>query len=417
MRPKSARIVGNGCLDRFFFANIAGDSSALRLRLSRSRPVAAVSFSIFLPIKATLAPSEASSCAVQRPRPEPPPVTIGDLPGEQSGAEDRGVTDGGVHVAKLIKLRCKVRCPCCQINADRLWQSLMDLAKIGATDKGGVRRLTLTDVDRQGRDQFVRWCKEAGLAVEVDGIGNIFAPPRRRRSRCAARRHGQPSRFAALGRQVRRRLRRHGRAGSRAHAERRGRAHARAAGGRVLDQRGRLALRAYPDGFGGFCRSFSLGKHSGKQGRRRHQRARCAEPDRLRRQRRSRTSWAPTSRRTSSRGRCWRQTKTTIGVVLGALGQRWFDVRITGQDSHAGPDAHGNAQGRAARGEPAGAGSQPHRHDLPRLRARHRGLHAGQAQFAQRRAGRSAHDGGSAECEGLHAHGDGRGPGKNHSGK
>jgi len=62
-----------------------------------------------------------------------------------------------------------------QINADRLWRSLMDLAKIGATDKGGVRRLTLTDVDRQGRDQFVRWCKEAGLAVEVDGIGNIFA--------------------------------------------------------------------------------------------------------------------------------------------------------------------------------------------------------------------------------------------------
>jgi N-carbamoyl-L-amino-acid hydrolase len=30
-------------------------------------------------------------------------------------------------------------------------------------------------------------------------------------------------------------------------------------------------------------------------------------------------------------------TKTTIGVVLGALGQRWFDVAITGQDSHAGP--------------------------------------------------------------------------------
>src|SRR5262249_54427786 len=43
------------------------------------------------------------------------------------------------------------------------------------TQKGGVRRLTLTDVDRRGRDQFVQWCKEAGLAIQVDGIGNIFA--------------------------------------------------------------------------------------------------------------------------------------------------------------------------------------------------------------------------------------------------
>ena len=62
-----------------------------------------------------------------------------------------------------------------QINADRLWGSLMEMAKIGATPKGGVKRLTLTDLDRQGRDRFVGWCKEAGLAVTVDGVGNIFA--------------------------------------------------------------------------------------------------------------------------------------------------------------------------------------------------------------------------------------------------
>ena len=42
-----------------------------------------------------------------------------------------------------------------QINSERLWRSLMDLAQIGATEKGGVRRLTLTDSDRRGRDQFV----------------------------------------------------------------------------------------------------------------------------------------------------------------------------------------------------------------------------------------------------------------------
>jgi len=62
-----------------------------------------------------------------------------------------------------------------RINPERLWGSLMDMAKIGATPKGGVKRLTLTDLDRQGRDRFVGWCKEAGLAVSVDGVGNIFA--------------------------------------------------------------------------------------------------------------------------------------------------------------------------------------------------------------------------------------------------
>jgi beta-ureidopropionase / N-carbamoyl-L-amino-acid hydrolase len=62
-----------------------------------------------------------------------------------------------------------------RIDGGRLWGSLMDMAKIGATPKGGVKRLTLTDLDRQGRDRFVGWCKEAGLSISVDGVGNIFA--------------------------------------------------------------------------------------------------------------------------------------------------------------------------------------------------------------------------------------------------
>ena len=57
----------------------------------------------------------------------------------------------------------------------RLWQSLMDLARIGATPKGGVCRLALTDLDRQGRDLFVQWAREAGCSIRVDAIGNIFA--------------------------------------------------------------------------------------------------------------------------------------------------------------------------------------------------------------------------------------------------
>ena len=61
-----------------------------------------------------------------------------------------------------------------RINGQRLWDSLMDLAKIGATPKGGVCRLTLTDLDKQGRDLVIRWAVNAGMTVMIDKIGNVF---------------------------------------------------------------------------------------------------------------------------------------------------------------------------------------------------------------------------------------------------
>lgn len=61
------------------------------------------------------------------------------------------------------------------INGQRLWNSLMEMAKIGATAKGGVCRLALTDLDREGRDLFVRWAEEAGCTITVDRMGNVFA--------------------------------------------------------------------------------------------------------------------------------------------------------------------------------------------------------------------------------------------------
>ncbi|MEA9391224.1 Zn-dependent hydrolase [Acerihabitans sp. TG2] len=61
-----------------------------------------------------------------------------------------------------------------RINGQRLWDSLMELAKIGATPKGGCCRLTLTDLDRQGRDLVIGWGKDAGLAISIDKIGNVF---------------------------------------------------------------------------------------------------------------------------------------------------------------------------------------------------------------------------------------------------
>jgi len=62
-----------------------------------------------------------------------------------------------------------------KVNGTRLWDSLMEMAKIGATEKGGVCRLALTDLDREARDLFVTWCKEAGCTIKIDKMGNIFA--------------------------------------------------------------------------------------------------------------------------------------------------------------------------------------------------------------------------------------------------
>jgi beta-ureidopropionase / N-carbamoyl-L-amino-acid hydrolase len=61
-----------------------------------------------------------------------------------------------------------------RVNGPRLWDSLMTLAKIGATPKGGVCRLTLTDLDKQGRDLVLGWAREAGMEITIDKIGNGF---------------------------------------------------------------------------------------------------------------------------------------------------------------------------------------------------------------------------------------------------
>ncbi len=61
-----------------------------------------------------------------------------------------------------------------RIDGVRLWNSLMELARIGATPKGGVCRLALTDLDKQGRDLVLSWAVQAGMSVRVDKIGNAF---------------------------------------------------------------------------------------------------------------------------------------------------------------------------------------------------------------------------------------------------
>jgi N-carbamoyl-L-amino-acid hydrolase len=62
-----------------------------------------------------------------------------------------------------------------RINGPRLWDSLMEMAKIGATPAGGVNRLTLTDLDRESRDLFATWCRKAGCTITIDRMGTMFA--------------------------------------------------------------------------------------------------------------------------------------------------------------------------------------------------------------------------------------------------
>lgn len=62
-----------------------------------------------------------------------------------------------------------------ECNQQRLWDDHMALAVFGATPKGGMGRLALTDDDKKARDLFVKWSKEAGCEVRVDAVGNIFA--------------------------------------------------------------------------------------------------------------------------------------------------------------------------------------------------------------------------------------------------
>ena len=61
-----------------------------------------------------------------------------------------------------------------RVNGDRLWDSLMDMAKIGPGIAGGNNRQTLTDEDSEGRHLFKRWCEDAGMTMGVDTMGNMF---------------------------------------------------------------------------------------------------------------------------------------------------------------------------------------------------------------------------------------------------
>lgn len=61
------------------------------------------------------------------------------------------------------------------INTQRLWDSIMEMAKIGPGIAGGSNRQALTDEDSEGRHLFCKWCEEAGMSISIDQMGTIFA--------------------------------------------------------------------------------------------------------------------------------------------------------------------------------------------------------------------------------------------------
>ena len=223
-----------------------------------------------------------------------------------------------------------------RIDGQRLWRSLMELAKIGATPKGGVRRITLTEEDRQGRELFARWAREAGLEMRCDAIGNLFA--RREGADPAAppvmvgsHLDSQPSGGRFDG----------------AYGVMAGLEIVRTLNDRGLRTRAPLEVASFTNeegsrfaptmmGSGVFTGTYSLNQvlenrdvegvtvraaleSIGARGE--------AKPHKV----------GAYFEVHIEQGPVLEDTGTTIGVVQGALGQRWFDVVLSGQDAHAGP--------------------------------------------------------------------------------
>ena len=223
-----------------------------------------------------------------------------------------------------------------KVDGERLWQSLMDLARIGATPKGGVKRITLTDLDRQGRDRFVEWCKAAGMTIRVDAIGNIFArrpgtdnslPPVMTGSHLDTQPSGGKfdGAYGVLaGLEVVRRLNELG--------------IQTCAPIEVAAWTNEEGSRFVPTmmGSGVYASIYTAEKmHAQKDvdgvsvGDALRAIGYCGEAKPVK--------VGAYFEAHIEQGPVLENTKTTIGAVQGALGQRWFDVEMTGPDSHAGP--------------------------------------------------------------------------------
>ena len=222
-----------------------------------------------------------------------------------------------------------------RIDADRLWTSLMDLATIGATAKGGVKRLALTELDRQARDRVCGWMREAGCEIRIDSLGNIFGlrPGRLNTEPVGVGSHidTQPSggRFdgnygVLAGLEVLRTL-----------------------NDRAITTERPVAVAIWTNeegsrftpvmmGSGAYANAFSLAHCLGQ----------CDLDGTSVAQALAAIGYAGSDEAPRfaayfephiEQGPVLEAEGITIGAVSGALGQRWFDLELLGQDAHAGP--------------------------------------------------------------------------------
>lgn len=227
-----------------------------------------------------------------------------------------------------------------RVDGKRLWQSLMELARIGATDKGGVCRLALTDLDRQGRDLVVGWARELGCTVRVDAIGNIFMRRAGRRADLPPVVTGshidtQPTggkfdgNYGVLaGLEVLRTLNDHGIV-TEAPVE-------------VAVWTNEEGSRFVPVmmGSGVYCGAFTLEdvlEQRDRDGVSVGQALRAIGYDGSEPAVASPGAVAAYFEAHIEQGPVLEANDTVIGVVEGALGQRWYDVTVTGMEAHAGP--------------------------------------------------------------------------------
>ena len=226
-------------------------------------------------------------------------------------------------------------------DSDRLWQSLMELAEIGATDKGGVCRLALTDLDKQGRDLFVSWCKAEGMDVRIDVIGNIFArragtDPTRTAVATGSHIDTQPTggkfdgNFGVLaGLEVVRTLNANG--------------IATAAPIEVIAWTNEEGSRFVPVMMGSGVFSGAFSAETAHRAVDLDGASVGAELARIGYAGSHPAGEVPGGMFAAyfeahiEQGPVLEAHDITIGVVPGALGQRWFDVTVTGQEAHAGP--------------------------------------------------------------------------------
>ena len=225
-----------------------------------------------------------------------------------------------------------------RIDGDRLWDSLSRMGQIGATPAGGVNRQALTDGDRAARDLFIAWCREAGCSVRIDSAGNIFARRAGRRGDAPAVAAGshldsQPAagRFdGALGvlaaLEVVRTLNDRGVVTERPVD--------------VVSWTNEEGCRFAPSmmGSGVFTGRFDAVRMAGTADA--EGRTFGAELERIGYRGGDRVAVSELGAWFElhiEQGPVLERDGTTIGVVTGAHGLRWFDLIVTGREAHAGP--------------------------------------------------------------------------------